>query len=428
MALAFVQGLVKDSGSSPATTAAFTGTIAAGQLLVVFGGMDGGATGDMTGVTDNKGNTWTHVTGMDIANTGGTLALDAWYCVPTTGGTGFTVSVAFNDGATNLNAVVQYFNGFTGTPTLDTFQHSSNASSTTCTSGTTSVILNSNELIVGAGVHASTASAWTLGATYTNLTQSNVSARSVAMESKVVALAAAETATFTIAAARVNIGGIVTFQDVASVPSANVAQVAATVTATGGTQAIATVRNSSVSQVAATVTAHGGTQTVATTAVVSASVSQVAATVTATGGTQAVATTTAVSASITQLAASVIATGGTQSVTAKQVASVAQVHASVTATGGSPAASIQFFGAVAQIAASVTATGGSPTVTYVYPPPTTWTPEVLNATAVFESETTPSAVDWNPEAAPGSPEWIPEPTPPSDEWAKEVNPNSPGWH
>lgn len=219
MALAFVEGQVKDSGTTPATTPAFSATIVAGQLLVAYGGLDGGSTGDMTGVTDSKGNTWTHVPGMDIANAGGTLSLDAWYCVPVTGGTSFTVSVAFDDVNSNCNAVVQYFNGFTGVPTLDKVQHSSNTSSTTATSGATATLTQSVELVVGGAVHASTTSAYSLGSGFTNLTQSSVSARQSGMESLVSAATTAQTANFTIAAARVNIGGVVTFYDFIAAPT-----------------------------------------------------------------------------------------------------------------------------------------------------------------------------------------------------------------
>lgn len=213
MAIAFVQGAVKDSGATPATTAALGTSLAVHDLVVVMVGMDGGATGLVTGVTDSKGNTYTKVPSFDIANAGGTLALDCWYAPVTTGGASATVSVAFNDAATNANVVVQHFNGFTGTPTFDQKSTSSNATSTTATSGATSATTQSAEVVVGGAVHASTVSAYTLGAGYTNLTQSSVAARQIGMESKVVAATGAQTATFTIAATRVNIGGVVTFYD-----------------------------------------------------------------------------------------------------------------------------------------------------------------------------------------------------------------------
>lgn len=222
MAIAFAEGQVKDSGVSPATTAAFTASIGTGQLLVVYAGSDIDTLGQITGVTDSKGNTWHQVPGMNIIRAGSVIALDAWYCVPTTGGTGFTVSVAFNDASANCNIVVQYFNGFTGTPTLDQVKSQSNASSTTCTSGTSAATTQAVEVIIGGGIHATTTSAFSLGAGYTNLTQSSVANRQVAMESKVVAATGTQVATFTIAAARANLGGVATFYDaVVTPPSAS---------------------------------------------------------------------------------------------------------------------------------------------------------------------------------------------------------------
>lgn len=124
--------------------------------------------------------------------------------------------MAFDDLNTNINFVAQVFNGFTGTPTYDQKKTSSNTSSTTCTSGATGTLAQAVSLVVGGGVHAGSASAFSLGATYTNLTQSNVGSRAAAMESKVTAATTAVTATFSIAAARVNIGGVVVFYDAVS--------------------------------------------------------------------------------------------------------------------------------------------------------------------------------------------------------------------
>lgn len=142
--------------------------------------------------------------------------------------------------------------------------------------------------------------------------------------------------------------------------SASITQVAATVTATGGTQTIATVRNVAVTQVAATVTASGGTQVVSAGAVVNATVTQVAATVTATGGTQVV--TASQKVAIAQVAASVTATGGTQTVATVNNVSIAQVAGSVTVAGGTQVVATSRLATIAQVAATVTATGGTQTV------------------------------------------------------------------
>ena len=146
-------------------------------------------------------------------------------------------------------------------------------------------------------------------------------------------------------------------QVVASQVVASVTQSAASVTASGGTQVVSTVNIAAISQLAATVTATGGTQTVDT--VQNASVAQVAATVTATGGTQVVDTASIVNASITQVAGSITASGGTQTVAAIQNSSVAQTAANVAASGGIQAADTSNFVALSQVAANVTMSGGT---------------------------------------------------------------------
>lgn len=145
--------------------------------------------------------------------------------------------------------------------------------------------------------------------------------------------------------------------------SASITQVAATITATGGSQTVAGVAtaSASVTQVAATLTTTGGTQTVATVNV--GAVSQVAAAITATGGTQSVASVSTVS--ITQTAASITANGGTQSVQAVQKSAVSQVAATLTITGGNQSVATANIAAVAQSHATLTANGGTQTVTSV---------------------------------------------------------------
>lgn len=149
-------------------------------------------------------------------------------------------------------------------------------------------------------------------------------------------------------------------QTVATPLSTSVTQVAATVTATGGTQTVATVNNVTIAQVAATVTASGGTQIIVT--LQNSSIAQLAATVTASGGSQTVASSQIVA--ISQLAANVTTTGGTQTLATVQNSTISQVATTVTTTGGSQAVSAGTGGAtsatVAQVAGTVTATGGTP--------------------------------------------------------------------
>jgi hypothetical protein len=113
-----------------------------------------------------------------------------------------------------------------------------------------------------------------------------------------------------------------------TVASVNITQVAANVTATGGTQTVATTQLGTVTQVAATVTASGGTQTLASSNLVS--LAQVAATVTASGGTQVLASSQLVS--IAQLVANVTASGGTQSVSTFAVSNFTPLSFSLSST------------------------------------------------------------------------------------------------
>jgi hypothetical protein len=213
MALAFVEGKAIDNSTGVATTAAFTNAFAVGQLVVVTIAFDGGAN-TVTSVTDNASvpNTYNLISGASAGN-GSTMYLATYYAIITTAKSSPQVTVNYNSSGTNADVIAQYFNGFTGTPTLDKSQSSVNASSTTCTSGATSATTQATELIVGGGVHISTTSVFSLGTGYTNLTTNNISARAVAMESKVVSSTGAQTATFTIAAARVNTGAVTTFYD-----------------------------------------------------------------------------------------------------------------------------------------------------------------------------------------------------------------------
>jgi hypothetical protein len=115
-------------------------------------------------------------------------------------------------------------------------------------------------------------------------------------------------------------------QTLATVNYATVSQVAATLTVTGGSQGIQGIQDVALSQVAATITATTGTQSVA--AIQDVAISQVTTTLTLTGGTQ------NTNIGLSQTAATLTASGGTQSITAHINTSVAQVAATLTVTGG----------------------------------------------------------------------------------------------
>lgn len=169
-----------------------------------------------------------------------------------------------------------------------------------------------------------------------------------------------------------------------TVVNGSVTQVAASVTATGGTQTVSAIviANATVTQAAATVTATGGIQAITAVIKVTAAVSQSAGIITATGGTQAI--TTAQISSITQTAASVTATGGTQAVSSSRIATIAQVAAVITASGGTQVVAVLRSAAIVQLAASVTATGGTQVIVARIPPHFIFLTTIINS--IFPSK------------------------------------------
>lgn len=126
--------------------------------------------------------------------------------------------------------------------------------------------------------------------------------------------------------------GQVYFGDAAGIPPviARIAQIAAALTATGGTQVVAVVQDASVAQVRAALTATGGVQAVAS--VQKVAIAQAHATLTATGGTQVVASVRIVA--IIQVAATLTVTGGTQVVVGRTASAIVQLAATLFVTGG----------------------------------------------------------------------------------------------
>lgn len=219
MALSFVEGKTVNNTTGVATTAAFTNTFAVGQLVVVAVNYDGGSN-VTTSVTDNATtpNTYTLIPGASKAGTG--IFQAVYYAKITTAKASPTVTVNYTSTSSNAVVTAQYFNGFVSTPTLDESTSSANATSTTVTSGASGVTAQAIELIVGVGSIGHVTAAFTLGAGYTNLSGQSGSVSlvksGIGMESLITASTGAQTATFTLNATAVNVGGVVTFYDAAS--------------------------------------------------------------------------------------------------------------------------------------------------------------------------------------------------------------------
>lgn len=214
MAIAFVAGqtVTASAVATPATTTAFSTTPVQGNLIVVTTGDDSATAGSVSRVFDNKGNIYSLVPNS-IGILSATVKL--WYTIVNVTSASFTVSADWNTGTTGRVVVIaQEFNGFLGKPNVMTSVTTvANGTGTAASSGASPTTTNANALIVGFAIHASTISAFTLGATYSNLGTVNVANAATAMESKVVSALGAQTSTFTIAASRTWNCGVSAFFD-----------------------------------------------------------------------------------------------------------------------------------------------------------------------------------------------------------------------
>lgn len=249
MAIAFVAGSTASATTTPATTSALGSTVVAGQLLVVNITNDSGTTTSVSAVGDSKGgNTWIKAQ-TPVSNSS---VVEQWYCIPVNGGASMTANCTWNTGTTGrVTMELQYFNGFTGTPTLDRVSNAT-GTSTSASGGTTLATTVAAELVVLGVSHASTTSAFSLGTGYTNLTTVNVANAAGAQSSKVVAATGAQSGTTTIAASRAWSGMISTYYDLtASAPTVT------TAAATAITETTATGNGNVTSDGGATITERG---------------------------------------------------------------------------------------------------------------------------------------------------------------------------
>lgn len=207
MPAAFVPGqsATGKGATAKVTTAAFPGATVGGNCIVVAIAEDSGITGQVSSVTDSKGNTYT-----EIMQTASTSTLHVYYAVNIVGGTGHTVSANWSlANGSNLAMVCQEFSGIQQTtPAFDVAQTNTGGSDTAATSGATSPTTQADELILGFACTDGAAIGFTAGSGYSNLVSAAQVDVNVAMESKVVAATGVQTATFTLSAARNWVAGI----------------------------------------------------------------------------------------------------------------------------------------------------------------------------------------------------------------------------
>lgn len=202
----FVQSTTGSGTASPTTTTAFTAATTAGNLIVVAISNDSGGTTSVTGVTDNKGNTYTKI--KTVANSS---ALDIYYAANIAGGTGHTISVTWSlAAASNLSIIAQEYSSMPTAP-LDV-SVSAIGSTVSPSSGATAATTQADELVVGILSFDAATTTVMAGSGYGNLTSIAVTGAHTAMESKVISATGAQTATFTLAASRAWIAAAVAFK------------------------------------------------------------------------------------------------------------------------------------------------------------------------------------------------------------------------
>jgi hypothetical protein len=212
MAIAFAAGATGNTATGTTTSTALSVTTVAGQLLVVSYADDSATTTTFTAISDNFANSWTAADSFRLNG----VTYRMYYAVLATGkaGASHTVTATWSTAAAGRCTIaVQYFNGFTGTPTLDKVNGGTGSSVSANNAVTTATTTQANELVVVGAAHGSTTSAFTLGTGYTNLSTVNVANAAIAQESKVVTATGAQTGIITIAAARVWASTIATFYD-----------------------------------------------------------------------------------------------------------------------------------------------------------------------------------------------------------------------
>lgn len=196
MTAGFVQSTTasESANATPLTTSGITTT--SSNLLVAGISYDSGTLNTVTGITDSKGNTWLKAIELDAV-----VLLSLWYCAGIVGGSGHTLTIAYNDAVGSaISCVLQEFTGIATSPLDRTV--SAQGTSNTPSSGATAATAQADELVVGLVGWGGATSTATLGSGYTNLAQVALTDASSAMESKIVAATGAQTAAMTLGASR----------------------------------------------------------------------------------------------------------------------------------------------------------------------------------------------------------------------------------
>ena len=133
------------TGATPVTSSSID-TTGANLLVVYVNRYSGGGSGATT-ISDSKGNTWTAMTGWTSSVTADTA--QAWYCVPTSVGSGHTVTVTKGTGGNPfIGAVFSSFSGGKSTSPLDLEARLNNSASSSTHTATSLTPSENNCLVI----------------------------------------------------------------------------------------------------------------------------------------------------------------------------------------------------------------------------------------------------------------------------------------
>lgn len=143
MAIAFIAGA--SGGGSTGFTSSSINTTGATLLVATVARYSGGGSNPLT-ISDSKGNTWTAMTGWTSSGTADTM--QAWYSIPTSVGSGHTVTLTKGAGANPFaGGGFAAFSGTKATSPLDLeVQLNNSGSSTTHTA--TSITPSENDCLI----------------------------------------------------------------------------------------------------------------------------------------------------------------------------------------------------------------------------------------------------------------------------------------
>lgn len=216
MAIALLaQRLAANKGLQTATsTVSPTGTVSAGNLLLIFTAC-GGSSKVPVSVTDDAGNAYV----VDEAPNDGTRGLGVIRCQVTTDIlTTNVITITWSDATSrSVQVWLQEITGASPSGAFDTFQVGSSASGSALSAGPTPTLVQSNEMVWGlfawSGAHT-----WTKGASYSDPTTPTINS-TASLEYKIVASTAAVTADGSLETSTAWLGVVVTYTEVLASPS-----------------------------------------------------------------------------------------------------------------------------------------------------------------------------------------------------------------